>query len=195
MGHGRVADQSELGHREAPHETVAKGKILTVTLITGGARSGKSLHAEKLALAGEGRPFYLATAQVEDPEMAARVALHRARRGALWQEREAGLDLVAALEDCEGPGVRLVDCLTLWLSHLMWREADVAAHGAALAAWLAASRAEVVLVTSEVGLGIVPENALARAYRDQLGLLNQSIAGVADRVDLVIAGQVLRIKG
>ena len=172
---------------------------MTITLITGGARSGKSLHAEKLALgaaaATGATPFYLATARVEDPEMAARVALHRARRGTDWRECQVDLDLVGALAGCHGPGPRLVDCLTLWLSQLMWAGRDSAEAAEGLAAHLRHSPEDVLLVTSEVGLGIVPDNALAREFRDRLGLLNQQIAAVADRVDLVIAGQVLRIKG
>ena len=167
---------------------------MAVTLITGGARSGKSLHAERLAMAGALHPFYIATAEVEDPEMEARVALHRSRRGNLWQERQAGLDLIATLESCHGEAPRLVDCLTLWLSNLMYRGRDSHSEGAALADYLRQSRADIILVTSEVGLGIVPENALARDYRDRLGLLNQQIGAIADRVDLVVAGQALRIK-
>lgn len=167
---------------------------MAVTLITGGARSGKSLHGERLAVASGLRPFYLATAQIQDEEMAARVALHQARRGSAWYECAVGLDLIGALEACEGPGARLVDCLTLWLSHLMHKGQDSEIKGAELAAYLAQTSAEVVLVTSEVGLGIVPDNALARDFRDRLGLLNQQIGAVADRVDLVVAGQVLRIK-
>lgn len=168
---------------------------MPVTLITGGARSGKSLRAETLALGGAGAPHYIATAQIEDPEMAARVEIHRQRRGGDWHEHQAGLDLIGALWACEGPGVRLVDCLTLWLSNLMFQARDSHAEGAALADYLRVQTADVILVTSEVGLGIVPENALARDYRDRLGLLNQQIGAVADRVELVVAGQALRIKG
>lgn len=167
---------------------------MPVTLITGGARSGKSLHAERLALSESPRPFYISTAAIFDAEMASRVALHQARRGENWQEEHDELDLCAALTRCHGPGARLVDCLTLWVSNLMHAGLDPATEGARLAQWLGQSPDPILLVTSEVGLGIVPENALARAYRDHLGQLNQTIGAVADRVDLVIAGQPLRIK-
>lgn len=165
-----------------------------VTLITGGARSGKSLHAEKLAKSTPGRPFYLFTADIRDSEMAARVALHQDRRGDDWQEIHAPRDLVGGLRACVGDGARLVDCLTLWLSNLMENDSDIAAHTAQLCDYLQHQSHEVIFVTSEVGLGIVPENALARRYRDALGLLNQQIGGIATRVDLVVAGQALRIK-
>lgn len=165
-----------------------------VTLITGGARSGKSLHAENLAKSVGGQPFYLFTADIRDSEMQARVAQHQARRGKDWRERHAPRDLVAGLAGCVGDGARLVDCLTLWLSNLMEDGADLAAQTTHLCRYLQTQPHEVIFVTSEVGLGIVPENALARAYRDALGLLNQQIAAIATRVDLVVAGQALRIK-
>lgn len=167
---------------------------MTVTLITGGARSGKSIHAERIALSGGARPFYLATAQVDDVEMTERVMIHRTRRGDDWHEVGVDLDLVGALRSCTGGGVRLVDCLSLWLSNLMFRGCDSYAAGDVLVEYLAQTTAQVVFVTNEVGLGIVPDNVLARDFRDRLGVLNQRVASVATRVDLVIAGQPLRIK-
>lgn len=167
---------------------------MAAILLTGGARSGKSLLAERRTLALSERPFYIATAEAGDDEMAARIALHRARRDARWRDLAAPLDLVAALAATDGDGARLVDCLTLWLSNLMFAGRDWRAEGAALAAALVQAQSPVVLVTSEVGMGLVPDNALARDYRDALGWLNQEIAAVADEVVLVVAGQPLRIK-
>lgn len=168
---------------------------MAITLITGGARSGKSRLAEARARELPGRPVYIATAEPGDAEMAARIARHRAGRGPGWDLVEAPLDLCAALAATEGRGARLVDCLTLWLSNLMLAGRDWAPEAARLTAALAAARAPVVLVTNEVGGGIVPENALARAFRDAAGLLNQQVAAAADEVILAVAGLPLRVKG
>lgn len=168
---------------------------MAVTLITGGARSGKSLHAENLVLSLPGHPVYIATAEAFDAEMAARIAAHRARRPAPWTTAEAPLALVSALDDSDGAGPRLVDCLTLWLTNLMLAGRDWRAEAGALCDALPRQLAPVVLVTNEVGLGIVPDNAVSRAFRDAQGTLNQMIAGVADRVDFVVAGLPMRVKG
>lgn len=167
---------------------------MTITLITGGARSGKSLHAETLALAAPGRPVHIATAEALDAEMAERIAAHQARRDASWISHEAPLDLVGALEATEGEGARLVDCLTLWLSNLMHHGRDWRAESETLVAALKRQRSPVILVTNEVGLGIVPENALARAYRDAAGTMNQTIARAADEVLFVVAGLPMKVK-
>lgn len=167
---------------------------MAAILLTGGARSGKSLLAENRTLSLSETPVYIATAQALDDEMAARIALHRARRDARWRDVAAPLDLVAALRDTEGQGARLVDCLTMWLANLMFAGRDWRAEGTMLADALKAAKSPVVLVTSEVGMGIVPDNALSRDYRDALGWLNQHIAAVADEVIFVVAGQPLRIK-
>jgi len=163
-------------------------------LITGGARSGKSAFAERLALSLGQVPLYIATAEAHDSEMAARIDAHRRRRGQAWATREAPLDLVGALDASNGQGPRLVDCLTLWLSNLMLAERDWTAEAAALVACLGRQRAPTVLVTNEVGDGTVPANALARAFRDAAGLLNQRAAEACDTVFLCVAGQPLRIK-
>jgi adenosylcobinamide kinase/adenosylcobinamide-phosphate guanylyltransferase len=169
-----------------------------LTLVLGGARSGKSRLAEGLVQAARGAlpPRYLATAQAWDDEMAARIAAHRARReGQGWVTVEAPHDLPAALAaQPEGAAV-LIDCLTLWLSNRLLAGADLLAEGAALARALAARRAPVVAVGSEVGLGIVPDNALARAFRDAAGRLHQDLAAGAGRVVLVVAGLPLWLKG
>jgi adenosylcobinamide kinase/adenosylcobinamide-phosphate guanylyltransferase len=165
-----------------------------VTLVLGGARSGKSRFAEGL-LANAAPRTYLATAEPGDAEMAARIAAHRARRGAGWTTLEAPLELVPALRraSAAGGGV-LVDCLTLWLANLLAAGRDPAAAGTALVEALPALSGRTVLVSNEVGLGIVPDNVLARAFRDHAGWLHQAIAAVAQRVYWVAAGQPVLLK-
>ncbi|RXH22335.1 MULTISPECIES: bifunctional adenosylcobinamide kinase/adenosylcobinamide-phosphate guanylyltransferase [Bradyrhizobium] len=167
---------------------------MAVILITGGARSGKSRRAEMRTRAFPGQPVYVATAEALDTEMEARIAKHRARRGADWIEREVPLDLVGALVATDGGGARLVDCLTLWLSNLMHATRDWEREVTELAAALPRFKSPVVLVTNEVGLGIVPDNALARLYRDAAGTMNQTIADVADEVEFVVAGLPMKLK-
>jgi adenosylcobinamide kinase/adenosylcobinamide-phosphate guanylyltransferase len=168
---------------------------MPVILITGGTRSGKSRRAETRARAVPGRPVYIATAEALDAEMAERIAAHRARRGGGdWIEREVPLDLVQALIETDGGGARLVDCLTLWLSNLLHSQRDWPQEVAQLAQALARQRRPVVMVTNEVGAGIVPDNALARAFRDAAGQMNQTIAGLADEVEFVVAGLPMKLK-
>lgn len=165
-----------------------------LVLVTGGARSGKSRIAEQKALAPCGRAFYIATAQAFDDEMRARIAAHQARRGPEWHTVNAPLNLVEALEASDGGTPRLVDCLTLWLTNLMLSGADWKTESRALVECLTRQMAPVVLVTNEVGSGIVPENALARQFRDAAGLLNQWVAEAADEVHLAVSGLALRVK-
>lgn len=169
-----------------------------LTLVLGGARSGKSRYAESLmaALPSPWQPpwTYMATADAGDAEMVERIAAHRARRGGQWRTVEATRDLAAALKSCHTAPV-LVDCLTLWLSNLMLADADIDAEIALLDQTLAAASAPVVLVANEVGSGIVPDNPLGRRFRDLQGILNQRIAARADCVVLVVAGVPLAIKG
>ncbi|PDT90956.1 bifunctional adenosylcobinamide kinase/adenosylcobinamide-phosphate guanylyltransferase [Bradyrhizobium sp. Y36] len=167
---------------------------MAVILITGGARSGKSKRAETRTRAFPGQPIYVATAEALDAEMEARIAKHRARRGTDWLEREVPLDLVPALVATDGGGARLVDCLTLWLSNLMHAERNWEREVTELARALPRLKSPVVLVTNEVGLGIVPDNALARLYRDAAGLMNQMIAAAADEVEFVVAGLPMKLK-
>jgi adenosylcobinamide kinase/adenosylcobinamide-phosphate guanylyltransferase len=167
---------------------------MAVILITGGARSGKSKRAESRARAFPGQPVYVATAEALDTEMEARIATHRARRGTGWIEREVPLDLVEGLIATDGGGARLVDCLTLWLSNLMHAERDWSREVTDLASTLPRLNSPVVLVTNEVGLGIVPDNALARAYRDAAGIMNQTLAAAADEVEFVVAGLPMKLK-
>lgn len=159
----------------------------------GGARSGKSRFAEQLVLSAGLPPLYVATAEARDGEMSGRIAEHRARRDAAWTTREAPLDLTGALADTGGRAV-LVDCLTLWLSNLIEAGRDPGAEGERLAAALGAMAAPVVLVSNEVGSGIVPMNALARRFADEQGRLNQRIASAVRNVFFVAAGQPLRLK-
>jgi adenosylcobinamide kinase/adenosylcobinamide-phosphate guanylyltransferase len=165
-----------------------------IILITGGARSGKSTYAETRTLGLPGQPHFIATAEAGDEEMAVRIAMHRARRGPPWADQEAPLELAGMLTATDGAGPRLVDCLTLWLSNLMFAERDLEAETQRLCATLVVQATPVLLVTNEVGMGIVPDNALARAFRDAAGRLNQSIARLADEVQLVVSGYPLRVK-
>lgn len=167
---------------------------MAVILITGGARSGKSKRAETRARNFPGQPVYVATAEALDAEMDARIARHRARRGTDWIEREVPLDLVPVLVATDGGGARLVDCLTLWLSNLMHAERDWEREVSELSATLPGLKSPVVFVTNEVGLGIVPDNALARSFRDAAGVMNQTIADVADEVEFVVAGLPMKLK-
>ncbi|WP_449409357.1 bifunctional adenosylcobinamide kinase/adenosylcobinamide-phosphate guanylyltransferase [Methylobacterium komagatae] len=163
-----------------------------LTLVLGGARSGKSAYAEALVTACPAPWLYLATAEIWDDEMAERVGQHRARRGEGWITRDAPLALAEAVATAPGPV--LVDCLTLWLTNLILAEADIAAAAASLEAACAAAPGPVVLVSNEVGLGIVPDNALARRFRDEAGRLHQRMAALADRVVLTVAGLPLTVK-
>ncbi len=166
---------------------------MTVTLVLGGARSGKSRHAESLCA---GDRHYVATAQAFDDEMQARIAKHRQDRGANWVTHEAPQELIGTLRAVDGAGrVILVDCLTLWLSNIMLAEQDWQGLAGVLCALLPAMRADVVLVSNEVGLGIVPETVLGRAFRDAQGILNQRVAQAADQVVFVAAGLPLTLKG
>lgn len=167
---------------------------MAIILITGGARSGKSRRAEARTRASPGRPVYIATAEALDAEMAERIARHRARRGDDWIERETPLNLTQALNETDGGGARLVDCLTLWLSNQLHAGRNSSDEAALLADTLKRQTSPVILVTNEVGLGIVPDNALARAFRDAAGQLNQTIASVADEVEFVVAGLPMKVK-
>ncbi|MCT4556279.1 MAG: bifunctional adenosylcobinamide kinase/adenosylcobinamide-phosphate guanylyltransferase [Pelagimonas sp.] len=169
-------------------------------LITGGARSGKSQLAERLTLelaADSGAPaIYIATAQAfdGDTEMADRITRHQARRGAEWTTLAEPFDLCAALRDSDGGAPRLVDCLTLWLTNLMLDERDWQSECDALVALLPRLTAPVIFVTNEVGAGIVPENALARRFRDAAGLINQQVAEACDALWFCVAGHPIKVK-
>ncbi len=169
--------------------------FVALTLVLGGARSGKSHFAEALVESSGLDAVYVATAQAGDEEMAARIAHHQARRGAVWRTVEAPLQLAAALAREAAPGrAVLVDCLTLWLANIMADGCDVEAEAERLVAALGELAGPVVLVSNEVGQGIVPDNALARAFRDHAGRLHQDIAAAADTVYFVTAGLAQTLK-
>lgn len=174
--------------------TSAASGSARLTLVLGGARSGKSRYAESLVTTLPAPWIYVATAEARDAEMAERIAAHQARRGAGWRTLETPRDVVGALT-AHGTTPLLVDCLTLWLANALLASADVDAEIERLEAALEQASAPLVLVANEVGFGIVPDNALGRRFRDLQGLLNQRIAARADRVVLVVAGLPLTIKG
>jgi len=170
--------------------------MVETTLIIGGTRSGKSHFAEKIVSESGKKCVYIATAEIRDEEMRQRVALHQSRRDVNWQTLEAPLDLVATLKQTATQNtILLVDCLTLWLSNIMLANQDIDAASRALCTLVADPPCDMVLVTNEVGSGIVPDNALARRFRDVAGLLNQHVAARVNNVYLVVAGLPLRLKG
>lgn len=166
-----------------------------LTLVTGGARSGKSHQAERLARASGLPRRYIATAQALDDEMADRIARHRMDRGADWHTIEAPFDLGPALASAPAQSVTLVDCATLWLTNHLLAGHDLAEASAGLRGALAACKGRVIVVTNEVGWGIVPGDPLSRRFRDEQGRLNQRLAADAGLVVAVMAGLPLALKG
>ncbi len=165
------------------------------TFVVGGARSGKSAFAEAFA-EKRGKPLvYIATAQTFDDEMTSRIAAHKSQRAARWRTVEAPLDAAEVLAGLPEGEVALFDCATLWLSNQMLAGRDTEAGADALVRAVRATRGEVIVVSNEVGQGIVPENPLARRFRDAQGRLNQHLAGAADLAVLVVAGLPLVLKG
>lgn len=165
-----------------------------LTLILGGARSGKSRHAETLI--GQLPPpwTYVATGQAFDDEMRERIAHHQARRDRRWTTLDAPLDIAGALRSVPDGRPVLIDCLTLWLSNHMLADGDVDGETDRLEALLSSPRGPWFAVSNEVGFGIVPENPLARRFRDAQGRLNQRMAAIADEVILVVAGLPMKVK-
>lgn len=166
-----------------------------LSLVLGGAASGKSAFAEGLVQGVSEKPTYIATSQVFDAEMQAKVAAHRAARGAGWTTIEESLDIAGALASAPVDAPVLIDCATLWLTNVMLGEHDLEAAEADFLAALAVAEQPVVIVSNETGQGIVPENALARRFRNAQGRLNQRIAARADLVVAVMAGLPLVLKG
>ena len=165
-----------------------------LTFVLGGARSGKSAFAEGLVCAHPAPWTYIATAQAFDDEMRARIDMHRARRNASWITVDAPLALADALSAATPDAPVLVDCLTLWLTNHMLAGTDLAIERENLVAALCARRAPTVVVSSEVGQGIVPDNALARRFRDEAGVLHQAVAACAGAAHFIVAGLPLRLK-
>ena len=169
---------------------------MTATLVLGGARSGKSRHAEALAAGRAGPLVYIASAEALDAEMAARIGRHRARRDGRWVNVEAPLEVADAVAAHDRPGgFILFDCVTLWLANLMAAGRDPEGETELLCERIGELSGDLVVVSNEVGSGIVPDNALARAFRDAAGLANQRLAQACDRVVLVAAGLPLVLKG
>ncbi|MEN3110584.1 bifunctional adenosylcobinamide kinase/adenosylcobinamide-phosphate guanylyltransferase [Uliginosibacterium paludis] len=170
---------------------------MSAHLILGGARSGKSRFAQGIAEAHAGDIELIVTAEILDKEMRERVAKHQAERPAHWHVTEAPLDLPAAVARLAQPGACvLVDCLTLWLSNILCTQPDTLEQRVqALGTAIQAAQGQLLLVSNEVGWSIVPENKLARLFRDEQGRLNQRVAALCDEVTLVAAGLPLRLKG
>lgn len=163
-------------------------------LITGGARSGKSTLAERMTLGIGTHAIYIATAEPRDAEMVDRIERHRARRGSEWTTVSEPLELSSALISSDNKGPRLVDCLTLWLSNLMLSGRDCEAETRSMLAILENQTSPVIFVTNEVGAGIVPENKLARDFRDAAGLMNQHVARACDELWFCVAGHPIKVK-
>ena len=172
------------------------GKFPKVTLVTGGARAGKSRYAEGLLRARPALHAVIATGVAGDAEMAERIARHKAERDPTWELIEQPVSVRAAIRNAARPDrIVLVDCLTMWINNLMAEGRDIDLEIAGLAGTLANAAGPVVIVSNEVGLGIVPDNALARAFRDHIGRANQAVAAVAECVLFLVAGIPLAIKG
>jgi len=167
--------------------------MTSLTLVLGGTRSGKSRFAEGLLSRVPGSRIYIATAQAFDAEMRDRIEKHRVRRGPDWITVEVPFDLVEAVTAAQGP--MLIDCLTLWISNLMLVGREIDVEVAALCSALSKAKEQVVVVSNEVGLSVVPENAMARTFRDAQGLANQQLAAIASKVVFVAAGLPLVLKG
>lgn len=165
-----------------------------LTFVLGGAASGKSLYAESLVTDTGAPRVYIATGEARDDEMRAKIAAHVDQRGPGWRTLEAPLDVAPALASVAEDEIALLDCATMWMSNHLLAENDLEAETARLLDALAACKGKVVVVSNEVGMGIVPENALARRFRDVQGRLNKRLAAAADTVLFVAAGLPLTMK-
>ena len=166
-----------------------------LTFVLGGARSGKSVHAERMLTARPGPWAYIATAEARDDEMRRRIDVHKSRRGSGWVQYEAPIKLADTLLNRTSELPCLVDCLTFWLANLMLGGRTIDSETESLELALSKRIAPAIVVSNEVGLGIVPDNALAREFRDEAGKLHQRIANLADQVIFVAAGLPMRLKG
>jgi adenosylcobinamide kinase/adenosylcobinamide-phosphate guanylyltransferase len=193
MGSSWLAFEAATGRLHSADLRIGPTAISDITLILGGARSGKSRHAEQALQRHQAPWVYIATAQALDDEMRDRIAEHRVRRGPEWHTVEAPVALADAL-DRAGEHPVLVDCLTLWLTNVMLGGHDITEATGAIMAGLQRRAAPTVLVSNEVGLGIVPRTPLGRSFRDQAGRLNQLVAALADQVIFMIAGLPMTLK-
>jgi adenosylcobinamide kinase/adenosylcobinamide-phosphate guanylyltransferase len=175
----------------AQPNTAGRGRL---TLVLGGARSGKSRHAQILAMATPPPWIYVATAQALDEEMSERIAKHKAARGDGWSTIEEPIELVRAVAEAPESAPVVVDCITLWLTNLMLGQHDVDSAMAEFIKCLDRRRAPTIVVSSEVGTGLVPETPLGRAFRDQAGLTNQRLAVSAQQVLYMVAGLAMKLK-
>lgn len=171
---------------------------MSFTLITGGARSGKSRFAQQLASAHEGSVLFVATAESRDDDMAARIAKHRDERPPHWRTLEEPVCLARTLAEAEPASLVLLDCVTLWVTNLLLREGttweQAEAELNALLIWYRTQPADLIVVTNEVGLGIVPADPLSRTFREWLGLFNQCLAAESDQVYLMVSGLPVEVK-
>jgi adenosylcobinamide kinase / adenosylcobinamide-phosphate guanylyltransferase len=166
---------------------------MSITLVLGGARSGKSSYAESLA---KDPKYYIATAQAFDDEMRERIALHQEQRGADWVTYDAPLELAETVGHADGTGnFILVDCITLWLSNILLAELDWEHELEKLLIALGSVRSDMAIVSNEVGMGVVPDNKLSREFRDAQGIANQALAEISETVVLVAAGLPIALKG
>ena len=165
-----------------------------IILVTGGARSGKSALAERLAQSCGNKVIYIATSEPFDDEMQSRIDRHRARRDAGWRTVDAPLELPDMLVQTDGDAPRLVDCLTMWLNNLIYNNRDVADEVDKLIKVISEQQADLVMVTNEIGSGLVPQTAEARKFRDLAGELNQMVAQAASQVYLSVSGIPVKIK-
>ena len=165
-----------------------------IILVTGGARSGKSALAERLAQSRGNKVIYIATSEPFDDEMQSRIDRHRARRDAGWRTVDAPLELPDMLVQTDGDAPRLVDCLTMWLNNLIYHNRDVSDEMNRLIKVISEQQADLVMVTNEIGSGLVPQTAEARKFRDLAGELNQMVAQAASQVYLSVSGIPLKIK-
>lgn len=168
---------------------------MSLLFVLGGARSGKSRYALNRAEALPGALLFVATAQALDKEMDSRIARHREERGPRWRTIEEPFDLAAVVRaEAKADGVLLIDCLTLWASNLLLADQDIDAATGALVEALGEAQGPVILVANEVGLGIVPDNALARRFRDVAGTVNQAVAACVNEAVFMAAGLSMRLK-
>jgi adenosylcobinamide kinase/adenosylcobinamide-phosphate guanylyltransferase len=165
-----------------------------LTFILGGARSGKSRHAQILAETSGAAPIMIATAQAFDAEMQDRITRHQSERGPAWTTIEAPIDLATAIARIQTPATIVIDCLTLWVTNLLMADLDIPAASASLVAACKASPNPIIMVSNETGFGIVPPDPLSRRFRDEAGRLHQRVAAEADTVTLMVAGLPLTVK-